>query len=112
MVAGSKLGGIVAASAGWLVLRYSSFDDVLNLQVLLGGCSVMLAIVPFVIYYLMKKVPHKELHGYEAGYKLEKVRHKQEAEASVLESMLSGLTIVFQVSRMLWASLAWAFFTK
>ena len=87
---------LVAASAGWVVLRYSSFGDVLNLQVLLAGCSVMLAIVPFVIYYLMKKVPHKELHGYEAGYKLEKVRHKQEEEASAIESMLSGLTMFFK----------------
>lgn len=96
MIAGSKLGGIVAASSAWLVLRNSSFGDVLNLQVLLAGCSVMLAVVPFVIYYLMKKVPHRELHGYEAGYKLEKVRHKQEEEASVIESMLSGLTMFFK----------------
>lgn len=96
MIAGSKLGGILCAAAAWILLVSGKFSDVVNLQVLLAVCSGLLFIVPFVVYLLVKKVPHKEMHGYEAGYKLEKQAHKVAEEEGVLQSMLSGLILLFK----------------
>ena len=33
-------------------------------------------IIPFVIYFLIKNVPKKYLHGYEAAYQFEKEKEK------------------------------------
>lgn len=96
MIAGSKLGGIICATAAWFVLMSGRFTDVTNLQLLLGVSSALLFIVPFVIYMLIVKVPQKEMHGYEAAYKLEKDVQKHEEKESVLESMLSGLVMLFK----------------
>ncbi len=97
MIAGSKLGGIITAGLAWIILRNSSWSDVVNLQVLLAISSTMLCVVPLIIFYLTKKVPHKELHGYEAAYQLEKERHKhKEDEPGWLAGMMSGLTMLFK----------------
>lgn len=98
IIAGSKLGGIISAGGAWLLLRSGLYSDVVNIQVVLALSSLALCVVPFIIYYLVTEVPHKELHGYEAGYKLEKIRHKhhQEEKTPVVQSMLSGLFLLFK----------------
>ena len=56
IIAGSKLGGIVFASAAWLLLRSTLFSDVANLQIILAFSSVALCVVPLIIYYLITEV--------------------------------------------------------
>lgn len=96
MIAGSKLGGIVAALLASLLLKSMLFSDVGNLQVLLAGSSIVLFLVPIAIYCLVTKVPRSELHGYEAGYQLEKEREGAQKEESLLQSMFSGLVLLFK----------------
>jgi ATP:ADP antiporter, AAA family len=98
MIAGSKLGGIVCASSAWFLLMSGRFSDVTNIQALLALSSVFLSLVPLVIYFLVKYVPQRDLHGYEAAYKLQKERTKRhdEEQASVFSSMLSGLVMLFK----------------
>lgn len=83
MVAGSKVGGMLTAGLAWALFSMemsSSPDrlsrDVVNHQIVLGLTSLMLIIVPFIIWSLMKKVPGKYLHGYEAAYQVEKQKSK------------------------------------
>lgn len=82
MVSGSKLGGALTAGLAWwiLSLRTSSgqpwFSDLASHQLLLVIFSLLLSVVPFVLIMMMRKVPGKFLHGYEAVYKLEKKKKK------------------------------------
>lgn len=82
MVAGSKLGGMTGASLAILVLTWSGIaltdraQDVFNHQALLGIASFMCLLVPLFLLLLVKKVPGKYLHGYEAVYQVEKERRK------------------------------------
>ncbi len=96
MIAGSKMGGITAASAAWFLLTSGRYSDVINLQACLGASSILLMFVPLFVYLLVTKVPHKDLHGYEAGYQLERERHKAHYKASWFESMTSGLVLLFK----------------
>jgi AAA family ATP:ADP antiporter len=98
MIAGSKLGGIVCASFAWILLMSGRYSDVVNIQTLLTLSSLCLSLVPFMVLYLVKHVPHGELHGYEAAYKLQKERtkHHDEEQMSVLASMLSGPVMLFK----------------
>ena len=50
--------------------------DVFNHQLLLIVASLASLVVPFVLFLLMKKVPGRYMHGYEAVYKVEKERQK------------------------------------
>ncbi|MBA3751188.1 hypothetical protein H0X06_00080 [Candidatus Dependentiae bacterium] len=98
IIAGSKLGGIIAAGGAWVLLRSGLFSDVANLQIILALSSIALCFVPLIIYYLVTKVPQKELHGYEAGYKLQKIRHATHKDEgfTVVHSMFSGLVMLFK----------------
>lgn len=97
MVAGSKVGGLLAALASMALLNWrtdgmSIHDHVLNHQVLLVVASIMSLIVPFFVLMLMKKVPGRYLHGYEAVYKIEKERQKI---GKTDTGVWSGLSMLF-----------------
>ncbi len=106
MIAGSKLGGMLMAGFALVLLqRLSStgghfFSDVVGHQILITISSLLLLMVPFIIHILMKKVPGRYLHGYEAAYQVEKQRSRHEKTKSgfkeTLTSMLSGLTMLIQ----------------
>lgn len=101
MIAGSKLGGIFTAFLAYFLLsrpvQVNSISfDIINHQILLSVSSVILLLVPIVIFLFIKKVPKKSLHGYEAGYKLEKEVTKKHVPVSILESMVSGLFLLFK----------------
>lgn len=96
MVSGSKLGGMLTAGLAWLMVRYnflsgqgSRMVDLHNHQVLLVLSSVLLFMVPVVIFFMIKRIPARFLHGYEAAYQAEK--HKK-AETG----MFSGLKLLFK----------------
>lgn len=87
MVAASKVGGALSAGFGWaLFARSAQLQGVMSgvalHQLVLGISSLMLVLVPVVIYVLVKKVPGRYLHGYEAAYVLEQQKQgdKQEVE--------------------------------
>lgn len=92
IVAGSKIGGMLtAAFAWWLLTRplnagVFSLNDVQNHQILLVIGSLFALCVPLVVYILMKKIPQKNLHGYEAVYRVEKQEKYHKT------GVISGLT--------------------
>lgn len=97
MVAGSKVGGLIAAAFSMLILNWNSATpttagDVFNHQILLAAASIMSLLVPIFILMLMKKVPGRYLHGYEAVYKLEKERQQA---GKTDTGVWSGLTMLF-----------------
>ncbi len=102
MVAGSKFGGALMAAAAWWLLNLKDdlggtyFSDVANLQMLLGVSSVLLLVVPLIIYYLILHVPGSFLHGYEAVYQVEKKRSTENIQESASSSILSGLTMLIK----------------
>lgn len=98
MIAASKMGGILFATLGWAILMSTRLSDVASIQVLLGYSSVILGLVPLAVYYLTNKIPKEELHGYEAGYQLRKERraHHVAEKTSFLQSITSGLVLLFQ----------------
>ena len=99
MVAGSKIGGMIAALFAWFmmtnlgVMQCFNFSDTVAHQILLGGSAILLLCVPIVIYFLMKKVPGRYLHGYEVVYKEEKKNSKAGTSHT---GMFSGLQIMLE----------------
>lgn len=107
IVAASKLGGMLcSALAMWWLLKprlatvSSIAHDTLNHQILLAASSVLLLLVPFVIMAILRWIPGKYLHGYEAAYRFEKNRETtkesktlREALHSVWQSTTGGLIV-------------------
>lgn len=99
MVSGSKLGGMLTAGAAWLMLRYSMFGsnslmaDLYSHQFLLIASSLLLFMVPLVIILMMRHIPGKYLHGYEAVYQVEKEKQK-EGESNT--GVLAGLNMLLR----------------
>ena len=100
MVAISKLGGMVTSGFAWFLLNknlssgikfFSGLSDVAKHQLILGLTSCFLLVVPFLVVYLMKKIPGYFLHGYEAAYKFEKDRSKA---GKAKEGMFAGLKML------------------
>jgi AAA family ATP:ADP antiporter len=103
LTASAKLGGAMMAGFAWWLLHMnacgnSCFSDVVSHQILLVLASLILLCVPFVIAYMMHKVPGYHMHGYEAAYKAEKQRSKAEENVTgvwnSLKSMFSGLYLI------------------
>lgn len=99
MVAWSKMGGIVATGAAMLVLKFNMTGanqlatDLFNHQVLMVGASFMLLLTLPIIYFMIRTIPGKYLHGYEAVYKVEKEKErKHEADTG----MLAGLKMLLR----------------
>jgi len=86
MVSGSKLGGLTSAGLAWLLLGMRNemggqrYSDVFNYQCLLATSSLFLLFVPIIMLLMIKTIPGRYLHGYEAVYKLEKDKRKQGKE--------------------------------
>lgn len=99
IVAGSKIGGMATALFAWYMLTNLGTENGFNLsdtaahQILLGGSALLLLLVPLVIYILMRVVPGRYLHGYEAVYKLEK---KNSKDGTANTGVLSGLQIMLE----------------
>lgn len=94
IVSGSKIGGMVTAGLAWYLFAISAqgthpyLNDVVSHQVILMVSSAMLLCIPLVIMWLMKSVPGRYMHGYEAAYQLEKSKEKEQASDN---SIFSGL---------------------
>ena len=81
MTSGSKVGGMLTAGVAWLFLNVNDAPgqiarDCVNHQALLVLTSLVLCFVPLVIFFMMRAIPGKFLHGYEAVYKVERNARK------------------------------------
>jgi len=106
MVAASKIGGALAAMFGYWFLSRPWCCTTLSAQitahqVLLSLASCCVLLVSVCIYLLMKNVPQRNLHGYEAAYRAEKKEAAHEAAEPFsftrsLYSLFSGLISLVQ----------------
>ncbi|HBL98595.1 TPA: hypothetical protein DDZ86_03040 [Candidatus Dependentiae bacterium] len=104
LTASSKVGGALAAGSAWLFLNAQQGDQAIfsgvgSFQLLLVVSAVLLAFVPLVISYLMHKIPHSHLHGYEAAYQFEKAHeeeHKRGGLWETVKGMFSGLYLLIR----------------
>ena len=102
MVAGSKVGGVTTALFAWYLLSHVSLldgfgvvsQDVFAHQILMGVVSAMLLCVPPLLMLLMKVVPGRYLHGYEAVYKLEKKISKSDKQPET--GVFSGIKLLIE----------------
>lgn len=103
MVAGSKVGGIAASLFAWYLLDHVETlswcgkinHDVVAHQILMGIVSLLLLCVPVILYALLRYVPGRYLHGYEAVYQMEKQQQKEEVNQDAKVSILSGIKLLF-----------------
>ncbi len=99
LVSGSKLGGAFSAALAWYFLSTSlpqivNLSDTVKHQILIVFSSVLLLLVPIIIYLLIKLVPGRYLHGYEAAYQVEKERAVGEDEEK--PGLLRGLFLLLK----------------
>lgn len=91
LVTGSKIGGMFSAGSAWLLLTLHDslggrlYSDALNHQILLLFFTALMTLVPIMVYLLVKKIPGSYLHGYEAVYKFEKEKKREEQEEEIKE---------------------------
>ncbi len=96
MVSGSKLGGCLSAGLGWYIFSsqlMSSLSDTARHQWVFGITSAILLLIVPVVYYLMKKVPGYQMHGYEAAYRVEKAKSKKGASET---GIWAGIVMLFR----------------
>ena len=98
MVSYSKVGGMASAALAWFLLTWSVdgvplFSAIVSHQLIVYISSACLSIIPFVVFYLIKTVPGRFLHGYEMVYKIEKEKSKS-GEKSV--GLFDGLKLLLQ----------------
>lgn len=104
LVLGSKTGGMLSAGfACWLLTLKDAagqrfFSDAANHQLLLILFSAVVIIIPIVVCFLIKKVPGKYLHGYEAVYQFEKEKEKEKEKEGGTEGLglLAGLKMLLR----------------
>lgn len=101
MVSGSKLGGMLSAGFAWYFLKQNicygiALNEVLKHQSLFIFSASMLFFAPVIVILLMKKIPAKDLHGYEAAYQFEKEKQKHlEQEPGFLTAVKSFFNTLF-----------------
>jgi len=82
VVSGSKVGGMISAGLAWALFSWTASlpnpaaYDVFNHQLVFVLASLLILAVPLCIMWLVRSVPKKQLHGYEAAYQLEKQKRK------------------------------------
>lgn len=104
IIAGSKLGGMMASGIAFLWLTNEGqcgiSIDIINHQILFTVAGSLLLLVPFLINTLINKVPLNYLHGYEAAYAVDKqIIKEQKKEPGIIawfKGMTSGLVMIFR----------------
>lgn len=83
LVAMSKIGGIISALIGMAIFALPLYlnmplSHVANHQIIIGVATFFVSLVPVTMYVLMRTIPGRFLHGYEAAYQFEKKRSHKE----------------------------------
>ena len=93
IVALSRVGGIVVAAFAWCLFRfghlYSWCSDLLINQILLMIAALFFWLAPRAIYSLFKDVKDDSMHGYEASYKKDHEKSKQNKKVSFFAGLLA-----------------------
>lgn len=93
MVAWSKLGGMFTTGLAIMWLRFNAaaphqiHTDLFNHQILLAVSSLLLLLTLPILYYMMRVIPGKYLHGYEAVYQVEKEKERRHAKTSIFSGV-------------------------
>jgi ATP:ADP antiporter, AAA family len=104
IVSASKIGGMLTPAIAWYLLEQRDscglplYSDVLSHQILLGLASLIVLLVPIVIYSLINTVPSNYLHGYEAAYRVEKEKKEKGTSKT---GIFGGLWMLLQYPYML-----------
>ena len=99
MVSWSKLGGIVATGFAIVFLKLHATGqnqlgvDLFNHQVLLVGSSLLLLVTIPVLYYMIRVIPGRYLHGYEAVYVVEKEKDRKHSSDTTIFSGIRMLIL-------------------
>lgn len=97
-VSGSKIGGIITSISLYYILKASTASEQITLlpSALFWG-SIMLLGAAFAIYSLTKRVSDDIMHGYEAAYKLETSKNREDFSLlSLFRGSLDGLLIIIR----------------
>lgn len=102
LVAGSKIGGILAAGMLYCLLTLSDLSSTVLLPTALLTGSAFLLTAAGCIYLLIKNVPEEIMHGYESVYQLEKKRESQtHSLQDTLKNIFVGPLIIIRSSYVL-----------
>jgi len=98
MVSCSKVGGMMSAAFAWFLLSWTVdgvlvFSDIVSHQLILYTSAACLSAIPFVVFYMIKSVPGRFLHGYEVVYKVQKEKSKSEEKKA---GLFDGLKLLFK----------------
>jgi len=83
----------MSAAAAYLLLSWKSsnglplFSDIVSHQLILYLSAALLSMIPFVVFCLIKFIPGRFLHGYEAVYKVEKEKGKTGKDVGLLDGL-------------------------
>jgi len=97
VVAASKVGGVLTSGMAWFLFTAAAGSHcspvfaVKSHQMVLFVASIMLLLVPLVIWLMTRMVPSSHLHGYEAAYQAEKQLKKEHKESV---GMFAGLSLL------------------
>ena len=95
----SKVGGMLSAGLCWQWLIWKDANgngiasDVVNHQLILFLAALFLLAIPVAIFYLMRAVPGRFLHGYEAVYQVEKIK-KETGKSDT--GVFAGITMLIK----------------
>ena len=100
IVSVSKMGGMVTSGFAWFILSYNNHGqaalgctetDIHCLLIVIS--SLLLFLVPVIVWKMMHVVPGKFLHGYEQAYRFEKTQSKQGKDET---GMWSGFVMLLK----------------
>lgn len=102
MVSFSKIGGMLAAGLSWMLFsvastafigNFSQASDVSKMRIILLISAIFLAIIPLIVWLMVKRIPKGHFHGYEAVYKAEK---NLDSEGKSDTGIFAGLKMFFR----------------
>ena len=101
LISYSKVGGMVTSGIAWFLLAYNdhgmyglALSDTHIHLLLMVLSALLLLLVPVMILMMIKKVPGRYLHGYEAAYQFEKQQVKSGDEGET--GMWAGLAYLLR----------------
>lgn len=99
VVALSKMGGMLTAGLGWALFGHKLtalnwLSEIQRMQFAMVISGLFLCIIPLLIKLLIRIVPARHLHGYEAVYRHEKQQEKKQKNST--SDLLSGLRLLFK----------------
>ncbi|MFA6527630.1 MAG: Npt1/Npt2 family nucleotide transporter [Candidatus Babeliales bacterium] len=87
IVAFARIGGMASPAISWFILERTSLATNIAIPGLTAASALLLLCAFYYIYRLIKEIPEKELHGYEAAYEVEQKREISLKKPGVFEGL-------------------------